>query len=95
VELWPLIETEYRYEGHLQRQQLQIDRMARQESKRIPADVDYTNIRGLKKEAQTKLGQIRPSTLGQAGRISGITPADLAILAVWMERQERQSEASS
>jgi len=95
VELWPLIETEYRYEGHLQRQQLQIDRMARHESKRIPADVDYTNIRGLKKEAQTKLDQIRPSTLGQAGRISGITPADLAILAVWMERQERQSEASS
>ena len=95
VELWPLIETEYRYEGHLQRQQLQIDRMARQESKRIPADVDYTGIRGLKKEAQTKLGQIRPSTLGQAGRISGITPADLAILAVWMERHERQSEASS
>ncbi len=91
VELWPLIETEFRYEGHLQRQQLQIDRMARHESKRIPSDVDYSAIHGLKKEAQTKLGQIRPATLGQAGRISGITPADLAIVAVWMERHDRET----
>jgi tRNA uridine 5-carboxymethylaminomethyl modification enzyme len=92
VELWPLIETEFRYEGHLQRQQLQIDRMARHESKRIPSDVDYAAIHGLKKEAQTKLGQIRPATLGQAGRISGITPADLAIVAVWMERHDREAD---
>jgi tRNA uridine 5-carboxymethylaminomethyl modification enzyme len=90
VELWPLIETEFRYEGHLQRQQLQIDRMARHESKRIPADLDFAAIRGLKKEAQTVLGQIRPTTLGQASRISGITPADLAMVAVWMARHEKQ-----
>lgn len=90
VELWPLIETEFRYEGHLQRQQLQIDRMARHESKRIPDEIDYTTIRGLKKEAQIRLTQIRPSTLGQAGRISGITPADLAMVAVWLERRERE-----
>ncbi|OYV05774.1 MAG: tRNA uridine-5-carboxymethylaminomethyl(34) synthesis enzyme MnmG [Verrucomicrobiales bacterium VVV1] len=89
VELWPLIETEFRYEGHLQRQQLQIDRMARHESKRIPSDADYTAIPGLKKEAQVRLTTIRPETLGQAGRISGITPSDLAILSVWMERRER------
>lgn len=89
VELWPLIETEFRYEGHLQRQQLQIDRMARHESKRIPSDADYTAISGLKKEAQVRLTTIRPETLGQAGRISGITPSDLAILSVWMERRER------
>jgi len=94
VELWPLIETEFRYEGHLQRQQLQIDRMARHESKRIPSEIDYSSIRGLKKEAQVRLSQIRPSTLGQAGRISGITPADLAMVAVWLERREREGEAA-
>lgn len=95
VELWPLIETEFRYQGHLQRQQLQIDRMARHESKRIPPEIDYSAIRGLKKEAQTKLGQIKPATLGQAGRISGITPADLAIVAVWLERRDREMETSN
>jgi tRNA uridine 5-carboxymethylaminomethyl modification enzyme len=86
VELWPLIETELKYEGHLQRQQVQVERMARHEDKRIPADLDYTRIRGLKKEAQVNFTRIRPATLGQAGRISGITPADVAILAVWMEK---------
>ncbi len=95
VELWPLIETEFRYEGHLQRQQLQIDRMARHESKRIPTEIDYATIRGLKKEAQTKLAQIKPATLGQAGRISGITPADLAIVSVWLERRDREVETSN
>src|SRR6476620_1178714 len=89
VELWPLIETEFRHEGHLRRQQLQIDRMARHESKRIPAETDYAAIPGLKKEAQVRLSAIRPETLGQAGRILGITPSDLAILSVWMERRER------
>lgn len=93
VELWPLIETEFRYEGHLQRQQLQIERMARHESKRIPPDTDFTAIPGLKKEAQLRLGSIRPETLGQAGRVSGITPSDLAILSVWMERRERSESA--
>jgi tRNA uridine 5-carboxymethylaminomethyl modification enzyme len=86
VELWPLIETELKYEGHLHRQQVQVERMARHEDKRIPGDVDYSRIRGLKKEAQLNFSRIRPATLGQAGRISGITPADVAILAVWMEK---------
>jgi len=86
VELWPLIETELKYEGHLQRQQVQVERMARHEDKRIPVDLDYSSIRGLKKEAQVNFTRIRPATLGQAGRISGITPADVAILAVWMEK---------
>ena len=90
VELWPLIETELKYEGHLQRQQVQVERMARHENKRIPADLDFSAIRGLKKEAQVNFAHVRPATLGQAGRISGITPADVAVLAVWMEKGERQ-----
>jgi tRNA uridine 5-carboxymethylaminomethyl modification enzyme len=84
--LWPLIETEVKYAGHLDRQQVQIDRMARQEEKLIPAWIDYQVIHGMKTEAKSRLQQIQPRTLGQAGRISGITPADLALLAIWMEK---------
>jgi tRNA uridine 5-carboxymethylaminomethyl modification enzyme len=95
VELWPIIETELKYEGHLQRQQVQVERMARHEDKRIPADIDYTQIRGLKKEAQVNFTRIRPATLGQASRISGITPADVAILAVWLEKGGRRNVAKA
>lgn len=90
VELWPVIETNFKYEGHLGRQQSQIDRMSRQEGKRLPEDLDYSLIRGLKKEAQVRFTEIRPATLGQAGRIPGITPADLAMLLVWLEKVARE-----
>jgi tRNA uridine 5-carboxymethylaminomethyl modification enzyme len=89
LDLWPLIETDFKYEGHLGRQRTQIERMSRQEGKRLPDWVDYTSIRGLKKEAQLRFTEVRPATLGQAGRIPGITPADIAILAVWLEKWER------
>jgi tRNA uridine 5-carboxymethylaminomethyl modification enzyme len=91
VELWALIETQFKYEGHLGRQQTQIERMARQENRRIPEALDYAMIRGLKKEAQVRFTEIRPATLGQAGRIPGITPADVAMLVVWLEKLERES----
>jgi tRNA uridine 5-carboxymethylaminomethyl modification enzyme len=94
VELWPLIETNFKYEGHLGRQQAQIDRMSRQEGKRLPADLDYASIRGLKKEAQLRFTEIRPATLGQAGRIPGITPADVAMLVIWVEKLEREQSAA-
>lgn len=87
VELWPLIETDFKYEGHLGRQQNQIERQSRQESRQLPADCDYSIVRGLKREAQVRFAEIRPATLGQAGRIPGITPADIAILMVWLEKQ--------
>lgn len=90
VELWPLIETHFKYEGHLGRQQAQIHRMTRQENRKIPADLDYTSIRGLKKEAQIRFSEVKPMTIGQAGRIPGITPADLAMLVVWLEKLERE-----
>ena len=93
VELWPLIETNFKYEGHLGRQQAQIDRMARQEGKRLPVELDYTSIRGLKKEAQLRFTEIRPATLGQASRIPGITPADVAMLVIWLEKLEREVAA--
>jgi tRNA uridine 5-carboxymethylaminomethyl modification enzyme len=95
VELWPLIETNFKYEGHLGRQQAQIDRMSRHETKRLPVDLDYTAIIGLKKEAQLRFSEIRPATLGQAGRIPGITPADLGMLLVWLEKMSREAEVGS
>ena len=90
---WPLIETHFKYEGHLGRQQQQIDRMARMENRRIPADLDYDRIDALKKEAKVRFSEIRPATFGQAGRIPGITPADLGILGVWLEKQGRGAAA--
>ncbi len=93
--IWDLIEIELKYEGYLKRQQEMVDRTAKLEHKMIPAWLDYHAVRGLKREAQHKLDQIRPQTLGQAGRISGITPADLALLAVWIERGGGGSAAAS
>jgi tRNA uridine 5-carboxymethylaminomethyl modification enzyme len=95
VELWQLIETDFKYEGHLGRQRQQIDRMSRQENRRIPVELDFTSIHGLKKEAQLRFSEIRPTTLGQAGRIPGITPADVAMLAVWLEKLDRESLIAS
>ncbi len=88
---WPLIETDFRYAGHLDRQRLQVERVAKREAWALPPDADYTLITGLKREAQQRLMEIRPLTLGQAGRISGLTPADIALLAIWLEKQRRQS----
>ncbi len=90
-ELWQLIETDFKYEGHLGRQKIQIERMSRQENRRISQSIDFSTIHGLKKEAQLRFSEIRPVTLGQAGRIPGITPADVAMLAVWLEKLERET----
>ena len=88
-EIWPLIETDFKYEGHLGRQRTQIDRMSRQEGRRIPADIDFDAIPALKKEAKVRFSEIRPQTIGQAGRIPGITPADVALLTIWLEKCDR------
>lgn len=92
VEHWPLIETAFKYEGHLERQQEQVDRMAKQENKRLPASLDFNEIRGLKTEAKQRFTQIRPATLGQAARIPGITPADIAVLSIWMEKSGKTTK---
>ena len=95
VELWALIETDFKYEGHILRQQQQVDRVARQELRPLPAGLDYHAIAGLKREAQHRLSEIRPLTLGQAARISGITPADIALLSIWLEKTRRERAAPS
>ncbi|MBM3863118.1 MAG: tRNA uridine-5-carboxymethylaminomethyl(34) synthesis enzyme MnmG [Verrucomicrobia bacterium] len=92
-DIWAQLETDCRYEGHLERQRLQVIRMQRQEHRRIPVDFDYDAVRGLKTEARLRLTEVRPTTLGQAGRIPGVTPADLALLAVDLEKRTRAVNA--
>lgn len=80
------IETSVRYDGYIRIERDQVARAVRLEQYRIPAGVDFFSIRALRRESAEKLSRIRPETLGQAGRISGVTPADLAILSVWLKR---------
>jgi tRNA uridine 5-carboxymethylaminomethyl modification enzyme len=84
--LWDIHEIDLKYEGYIMRQNIAIDRLRRHDDKKLPRHLDYLNIHGLRTEARHKLSSIRPETLGQASRISGVTPADLALLAVWIER---------
>lgn len=91
VEHWEHIATEISYEGHIERQRKQAQRIVKMESKTLPADLDYGSIRGLKKEASVKLSSIRPGTIGQASRIPGITPADIALLLVCLGKRDQSS----
>ena len=81
------VEIRVKYEGYLQRQQKQIEEFSREEERLLPPDADYESIAGLRLEARQKLAQIRPRSVGQAGRISGVSPADIAVLLIWLERK--------
>lgn len=83
-QVWEQVETDLKYEGYITRQQESIHRAERAESKNIPDLLDYGSVRGLRAEARQKFSKIRPATLGQAGRISGITPADIALLSIYL-----------
>ena len=76
---------EAKYAGYIHRQTAQVERFQRLESKSIPSTFDYTAVPQLRTEAKEKLTRIRPGSVGQAGRISGITPADLAVLLIYLE----------
>ena len=84
--LWDGYEIDLKYAGYIARQQLAIDRLKAQDSVRIPPQFRFESVHGLRTETVQKLNQVRPESLGQAGRVSGITPADLALLSVMLER---------
>lgn len=89
---WDLLEsaeTEIRYAGYLEKQQKEIEKAKKTESKLLPPDTDYMSIEGLRLEARQKLNEIRPLNLGQASRISGVTPADVAVLMVWLKKTDK------
>ena len=82
------LETDIKYEGYIKKQQAQIDEAARLEMRVLPEDIDYLSIKGLRLEGAQKLSKIRPRSLGQAARISGVSPADIAVLIVWLEKMQ-------
>ncbi len=85
-ELWEPIATEIAYTGHIDRMRTAAARLQRQEDKKIPPTIDYSAIPAMKTEARQRLDQVRPATIGQAARIPGITPADIALLLVWLKK---------
>lgn len=84
------VEISLKYEGYLARQQKQVEEFRRAERRLLPETIDYSAIHGLRLEAAEKLSAIRPVSIGQASRISGVSPADVAVLLVWLETTERQ-----
>ena len=84
-EVFEQVEIAVKYQGYIARQEQQIKEMRRIECKKIPKDIDYSSLKGLRLEAVEKLSKIRPENLGQAGRISGVNPADVAALNIILE----------
>ena len=80
------VEIQLKYEGYIKKEEVKVERLKRMEAKKIPADLDYSAIDGLATEGRQKLEKIRPETLAQASRISGVNPADLAILSVYLRQ---------
>ena len=86
------VEIELKYEGYIKRQRADIEEARRLERKRLPQDVDYSAIQGLRLEAGEKLNKVKPENIGQAGRISGVSPADISVLLIWLASKERVGE---
>ena len=82
------VEIQVKYAGYLARQEKQVAEFKKEESRRLPDDIDYENIVGLRLEAREKLSAIRPMSIGQAGRISGVSPSDIAVLLIWLEQRK-------
>jgi len=84
------VEVQIKYEGYIKKQLAQVERFAKLEEKRIPDWVEYGEIKGLSTEARQKLAAVKPASIGQASRISGVSPADISILLVYLEQKRRQ-----
>lgn len=94
-EVMQQVEIAVKYAGYIDRQSIEVERFKSIEDKVIPESFDYANAGGLRTEARLKLAHIRPKTLGQAARISGVSPADISILLVWMRRGNISPQAKS
>ena len=85
-DVWEEAEITIKYEGYIKKQLVQVEQMRRLENRALPAQTDYREIGGLRLEAAEKLGKIRPANIGQASRISGVSPADISVLLIWLEQ---------
>ena len=88
ADFWELVETDLKYEGYIQRQTQQNAKLFRDRARPIPSDLDYEMISGLRRETRQKLAAIRPPSLGHAAQVSGITPADVSIISVWLQKRK-------
>ena len=86
-----MMEVQIKYEGYIQKQQQRIEKFKRLENKKLPADINYDQIDGLRIEARQKLNDFRPLSVGQASRISGVSPADINVLLIYMEKMRRKN----
>jgi tRNA uridine 5-carboxymethylaminomethyl modification enzyme len=86
VAIWELLETDFKYEGYATRQTEQNRKLECRQNQIIPDGLDYGQIAGLRAEARQKLAALHPTSLGQAARISGVTPADVAIISIWLSK---------
>lgn len=89
------VEIHIKYEGYIKKQMMQIEQFKKLEDKKLPLDFDYSKIRGLSNEAMQKLNQIKPDSVGQASRISGVSPADINVLLIYLEQKRREKKESS
>ena len=86
------VEINIRYEGYIARQKRQVEQFDKMENRKIPANIDYNDVGSLRLEARQKLKEFRPSSIGQASRLSGVTPADIAVLLIYMEKYKVQQK---
>ena len=84
------VEIEIKYEGYIKKQLTQVEEMRKMESKLLSSDLDYDQISGLRLEAKEKLNKVKPLNIGQASRISGVSPADISVLLIWLEQQKQE-----
>lgn len=89
-DIWKQCEVQIKYEGYIKKQLQQIEKFKSLEMKKLSEDIDYSSIEGLRLEARQKLDQVKPDSIGQASRISGVSPADISVLMVYMEQQKRK-----
>ena len=87
------VEITVKYEGYIQRQQRQVAEFEKLERRKLPPDMDYDHIQGLRLEAREKLSALRPLNVGQAGRVSGVSPADVAALLIWLQTHDKEADA--
>lgn len=89
------VDLKIKYDGYIQKQILQVEQMRKLNKKLLPEDIDYSQIKGLRLEAVEKLGKFRPYSIGHASRISGVSPADISVLLIWLEQKENTRSQNS
>lgn len=86
------VEIQVKYEGYLKLQEAQVEKFKKLETKKLPEDIDYNGLKGLRIEARQKLNKIKPTSVGQASRISGVSPADVSVLLIYLEQLKRKED---